>query len=178
MVINESMKNTDRMAIKLKNGSKIVITRHYLEGNEYYLVNSSSETRLNINGEYFDNTRSIISLSSLVFDENDIRLSGMIIKNMTIKTVHFATDDGFIDTFEVSEPKEPEESIITEEVYLFLEDVDKVITDPEMFLDMLKSNIIDATAEELAKYDLIPSFSVVESGKIKIKEKKNKYCKN
>ena len=170
MVINESMKDTERMAIKLKNGSKVVITRHYLEGKEYYLVNSSGYTTLSIGGEFFDSSRSIISLESLVFDESDIRLSGMIIRNMAIKTVYFANNEGYLDTYEVSYVPEPEEPVITKGLDLFLDDVDKVITDPNMFLDMLNSNKIDATSEELAKYDLIPSFSVIKGDKIKVKK--------
>ena len=54
MAINESIEDTGRMVIKLKNGSEFVITRHFLEGKEYYLVNPSGYTTLSIDGIFFD----------------------------------------------------------------------------------------------------------------------------
>lgn len=168
MVINESMKDTNRMAIRLKSGAKVVIKRHYLENKEYYVATSDSSS-LFLDS---DNSHNMLTVRSMVFDENDIRLYCLSIRNMAIESVYY-NNDGVIDVYERSFVPEPEDPVITSSLNLFLDDVDNIITDEDMFKDMLSSNIINAPIEILDKYGLVPLFSVIKDGKVMIKQNKH-----
>lgn len=170
MVINQNMIDTDRMAIKLNGKGKIVIKRHYLQDSEHYFVTFSKTSSLTINEEKIDLSNSLLRLYNMSFSEGKIELNCLLLKNMSLRTIYFATDKGTIDTYEASFIPEPEDPTISVDINFSVNDISQIITDPQMFKDMLNSNVVNGSAKDLAKYNLVPNFSLVIDDKIKLKK--------
>ena len=170
MTTNENMIDTERMAIKF-DGGKAVIKKHYLQDTEHYLVTFSKDFSIFFNNKEIDFSNSILKLYNLSFIENGVKIKGVLIKNMSLKTIYFATDAGTIDTYEASFIPEPEEPVSTIDLKIPLNGVTKIILDPNMINDMINSNIITNNAQELSRYGLIPRFSLITQNKIKLKKR-------
>jgi len=166
MKVNENMVDTGRMALMLKNGSKVIITRHYFEGNECFLVNISNNIELQAEDGKIDFSNSIIMLNFLVLDDDDLTINGILIENIAIRTVYIINDNGYLDSYEMLYTPEPEEDVLERGVNLMFGEVDRVVTDSAMYNDMFDSNKIDASINALHKYDLMPSNCLIKGDKI------------
>ena len=150
MKANEEMKDTNRMAIKLKNGAKIAIERKNIDDSEQYLLMIPDDVLI---GNMEVPNGVLLFLNKLVFYNGNIILDGVVLVNVCLKTV-WVNQQGLLHEFVASYPLEPEEDIYSGELKLNLYNVEEISTDLDMFKDMMKSDMIDATPHELGKYGL------------------------
>lgn len=147
---NEEMYNTNRMAIKLADDSKLYIDRMEIDDIERYIVTLSSNAY--INGVNL-NDNSIIMFSKMLIAEEGITLKTIIQENIAIRERYFV-NDGFLDTHYRSYIPMPEEYTGSREMFLELSNIEEICTDLDMFKDMMDNKLIIGKPEDLADYGL------------------------
>ena len=160
MKTHEEMIGTNRMAIKLKDGAKIGIERKTIDDSEQYLLQIPDNVLIN-NMQVPNGV--LLFLRKLTFYDKDITLDGIVLVNVGLRTV-WVNQQGLLHEFIGSYPIEPEEDTYSGELKLNLSNVEEISTDLEMFNDMMKSELIDATPYELGEYGLYyPQVKILES---------------
>lgn len=156
---NEEMYNTNRMAIKLADDSRLYIDRMEIDDIERYIVTLSANAYINgISRTY----NSIILFNKMLIAEEGITLRTIIQDNIAIKEKYFV-NDGFLDTHYRSYTPMPEEYTSSREMFLELKNIVEICTDLDMFKDMMDNRLIIGKPEELIKYNLYyPQFKVLK----------------
>lgn len=160
MKAHAEMKNTNRMAIKLKDGAKIAIERKTIDDSEQYLIKLSDNVL--INGMIVPEGV-LLFLKKLIFHDKNIILEGIVLVNVGLRTV-WVNQQGLLHEFIGSYPIEPEEDLHSGELRLNLSNVEEISTDLKMFNDMMKKGLIEGTPYELGEYGLYyPQMELIEA---------------
>ena len=156
---NEEMYGTNRMAIKLNDGSKVYIDRICIDDLDRYILSISNNSY--INGVSIDDY-SIIIFKKMLIDNYSITLKTIIQENMAFKEVYYV-DDGFLDTRFRSYIPMKEENTSSREMFLELANVREISTDLDMFKDMIDDKRVIAKTEDLSRFGIyFPQIKVLK----------------
>ncbi len=147
---HEDMIGTERMAIKSKNGVKIVIERKTIDNSEQYLIKPSDNVVIN---DMEIPKGILLFLTKLIFEEGNIYIDAIVLANVGLRTV-WVNQNGLLHEFIGSYPIEPEEDVYSGNINLSIYDVEEISIDLEMFSDMMKNELIVGTPSEIGKYGL------------------------
>lgn len=169
----DNMLNTNRLAIKTEEMGKFVIEKKIINNEKKYLVTLPDIYR-------FENIRInmknvLIFLSRLDIYDNFAEMHIGICENMAIKEYLIIDPNGFIRNASSLYVPEPEDRAETFGTRIKLKKLKSIITDPDMFNEMLDENLIRADKEILKKYDLYEHKYEVIEGLGKSSEKDTKY---
>lgn len=166
MKVNEKMIGTERCVLKRKDESKVVIERKDL-GEQYTYIVKLPIDKLKISryDKVIDLEHTLIFLTEAVLFEDGVILSLIFTTNYAIEKVLFF--DEYEEIREMSIPKicEPEEDVVTLDTIIEINGIKEIITDPDMFLDMVYDGVITGDVKYFDKYDVrVPKFKVLKGG--------------
>lgn len=147
---NEEMNNTNRIAIRLKDNSKVYIDRMYIDDKECIVIKMSEGSVIkdaNMS-EY-----SVMLFQKMLLDGDSITLRILVEENIAYKEKYFV-NNGYLDTHYRSYIPMPEEHIKIREMFLELSSVEEISADLALFKDLMSNKRIVAKTDDLARYDL------------------------
>ena len=165
---SEEMKNTNRMAIKTRDNSKIYIDRINIDDKDRYIVSISEGAY--INGVFIDDYSMILFEKMLIVD-NEITIRGIIQENIAITEEYFVDIEGYLNKHIVSYTPMLEEYTRSRELFLELNNVEEICTDIDMFNDMMDDRLIFGKVKDLSKYGLYyPQVKMIDKSRVKTKK--------
>ncbi len=156
---SEEMHNTNRIAIRMKDNSKVYIDRMYIDDKEWLIVNVPT-------GSYIKGVDipeySVILFQKMLMDNDSIIFKTIIQENIAYKETYFV-NDGYLDTHYRSYIPMVEENMSSREMFLELSNVEEISADLKLFRDLMSNKKIIAKTDDLARYDLYyPQFKVLK----------------
>lgn len=147
----ERMRETNRIAIKFDTNGKIVIRKENMDNHDLYLVDFSSNTK--IEGVSLGSD-ALVFLDSMNVNKDNITLSAYVRTNVCEKEVYFVNGSGYIDTMYSIFIKEPEEDDKEFDISISIQNVEKIIPDMDMLNSMIKEGIIKDDEGNLGMYGI------------------------
>lgn len=163
MVDSKLMKGTDRLVFKLKDNTKVIINREYINENEFYFINITQNIDY-ILSDFAKECGYLLQLHNIFLEEDYMNINFSIIENACLKEEYHVFNGNELHRINAIHKSFPEEEIRTIPGVFNVIDIKEITGDEKMIEDMINSDILSTTSKDLAKYNIFlePKLSLVK----------------
>lgn len=167
----EFMCGTNRVVIKAKDNSKVIITRDYVNEELMYMVKFTSDISYALT-DVAKECGYLVVLHGISIDEDVVTIEGTLMENIALKEDYHIVNGCEFGKFTETFIPFPEETTRLIPFTVCCDEIKEMTGDLDMLQDMSDENILSATTADLINLGIIinPQFEVIGSGNKKNEE--------